>query len=334
MPKMCTDYSLMILLWFVGWCKSFWGQCNFRTYVYALESVSMTSKTPWNPQNCCFADVFPFPRYRSSDSSGLFSGVGRLHIVWIMSMHVCNAIQKIAIKSGHLMFLCLANLGNTISWIKLETHFSFARHFVPKNLFNRLLLDIDLYICTAGRMSEKCQVPGNLLTLGVPISIRIAVKDHSWFLHGFQKVLNVHRLEWPMREGAHLLRNSYKIRWFRRFHGLLSMVVDLARQYHYHGGSLMVPHWNKRNLDPTCLYFRSTLRVPGCNHCKLRFRLGFPIITVTILVVTGILGWRVDQMTWVADAPCWCCWCSAPRCKLVPSSVPTSHYGLICAYSL
>lgn len=255
----------------------------------------MTSKTPWNPQNCCFADVFPFPRYRSSDSSGLFSGVGRLHIVWIMSMHVCNAIQKIAIKSGHLMFLCLANLGNTISWIKLETHFSFARHFVPKNFFNRLLLDIDLYICTAGRMSEKCQVPGNLLTLGVPISIRIALKDHSWFLHGFQKVLNVHRLEWPMREGAHLLRNSYKIRWFRRFHGLLSMVVDLARQYHYHGGSLMVPHWNKRNLDPICLYFRSTLRVPGCNHCKLRFRLGFPIITVTILVVTGILGGGLIQ---------------------------------------
>ena len=193
----------------------FWGQCNLCTYVYALESVSMTSKTPWNPQNCCFADVFPFPRYRSSDSSGLFSGVGRLHIVWIMSMHVCNAIQKIVNKSGHLMFLCLANLGNTISWIKLETHYSFARHFVPKNFFNRLLLDIDLYIyidiCTAGHMSEKCQVPGNLLTLGVPISIRIAVKDHSRFLHGFQKVLNVHRLEWPMREGAHLLRNSPKL---------------------------------------------------------------------------------------------------------------------------
>ena len=268
MPKMCTDYSLMMLFWFVGWCKIFLGQCNLRTYV----------------------------------------------------------IKKIAIKRGHLMFLCLANLGNTISWIKLETHFSFARHFVPKNFFNRLLLDIDIYLWIYMHSGTYVrEVPGNLLTLGVPISIRIAVKDHSWFLHGFQKVLNVHRLDWPMMEGAHLLRNSYKIRWFRRFHGLLSMVVDLARQYHYHGGSLMVPHWNKRNLDPTCLYFRSTLRVPGCNHCKLRFRLGFPIITVTILVVTGILGWRVDPMN---SDHCWCCWCSAPRCKLLPSSVPTSHYGL------
>ena len=92
----------------------------------------------------------------------------------------------------------------------------------------------------------------------------------------------------------------------------------------------MVPHWNKRNLDPICLYFRSTLRVPGCNHCKLRFRLGFPIITVTILVVTGILGWRVDPMN--SDQKDLSCWCplvdvaDAPRCKLVPSSVPTSHY--------
>ena len=187
-------------------------------------------------------------------------------------------------------------------------------------------------------MSEKCQVPGNLLTLGVPISIRIAVKDHSWFLHGFQKVLNVHQLEWPMREGAHLLRNSYNIRCFRRFHGLLSMVVDLARQYHYHGGSLMVPHWNKRNLDPICLYFRSTLRVPG-NHCKLRFRLGFPTITVTILVVTGILGggliqWIVIRKTRVADAPWLMLLMLSPSLQIGAQFGAHLPLWFICAYSL